>query len=90
MATSFLELEAAPSVTAEQLVATLKHYAEGGWAIIGDVVIGLLTRVRLTDRERLWLLRHARDGAVAHEARRSPKEAKEYRKVCDFLMRSQP
>jgi len=85
---SFAELEQQKEVTSQELIETLRSYAEGGWGISARVVNSIIDRVKLSSQDREELKRIAERGVeVQGENRTSAKgitvakEQGEYKKV---------
>ena len=72
---SFAELEGKEQVSADELKATLRDYAESGSAILASVVIALIDRVKLTTSDRIELAGIARRGIDVQEENRSSSKA---------------
>ena len=87
---SFAELEKVEYPSPDTLKATLQEYAEGGWSISGQVVVGIINRTPLTavDKAQLHLL--AQKGEITqrrvctNELTRE-KESAQYRLVVQRL-----
>ncbi len=89
---SFADLTNKESVSVSELKATLRDYAESGSAILGDVVIALINRVKLTQDDRKELQDYVFKGIENQEKhpfrssdRTVAKEIKEYRQVLHRL-----
>jgi hypothetical protein len=77
----FDELEQNETVSAAELIATLRSYVEGGWSINPSVVIALIRRANPTNIERQTIRELSMRGAEAQTARHETKAAREYRTV---------
>ncbi len=85
---SFAELEQKENVTAQELIETLRSYAEGGWAVSARVVNSIIDRVELSPQDRAELKRIAERGMDVQEKNLTHakgvtvrKEVAEYRAV---------
>ncbi len=85
---SFAELEQKENITAEELKRELRSYAESGAAILSDVVISIIDRVKLTSQDLKELRDIAQEGIKIQEENRLSsepatveKEKKEYQEV---------
>ena len=67
---SFAELEGKEQVSADELKATLRDYAESGAAILVRVVNSLIDRVNLTENDLAELVNIARRGIEVQEENR--------------------
>lgn len=84
-AKTFTELEVAENVTAQELRATLRDYADGGWAIKGRTVVGIINRTPLGRYDLADLLASAEIGVRAHNRMQEPGEVAEYQEVVDRI-----
>ncbi|MEI8339785.1 MAG: hypothetical protein WCF94_03945 [bacterium] len=84
---AFAELESKKKVTSAELIATMKNYVDGGWAISSRVVISLIDRVILTNTEKHLLAGYAENGAADQMERGHSKDAHEHKMVLARLSR---
>jgi argonaute-like protein implicated in RNA metabolism and viral defense len=82
---TFDELEKKKDVSADELIATLKDYAEGGWAINDKVVLTLIRRTKLKEDEREIIKDLAKKGAELQDARSEVESRDEYVNIIDHI-----
>ena len=87
---TFAELAKEPVVNAGELIAALKDYAEGGWAIRGDIIIDIINRTPLNTIELAQILAYLKTGEdkqmeVCNTATSKFSNADEYKKVLLFI-----
>ena len=91
MAKTFAELEQATEVAGTELLESFRDYAEGGWAVLGRVVNGIVDRASALTKEDLQeCLRLADVGAetqlrVCDKQKTKEKESDEYRQVANHV-----
>jgi len=66
--TSFRKLEEKESIQDQELLETFADYADGGWAIFGEVVINLADRAKLSTPNYFRLAGLALHGAANQQA----------------------
>lgn len=82
---TFAELQQEEVVASEELVATLKDYAESGASIVDRVVIEIINKTELTKPILENCLALAQRGVEVHQNMGEPVEVAKYRKVADFI-----
>ena len=84
---TFADLEKSPQVSAQELREVLEDYAQSGACIAARVVIALIEKCSLTVADKAVLVMSARKGMRSQAARNFSREAAEYEKVIQHLVK---